>query len=118
MNVAARNAAIIVGLAALVSFAPGGLTAQDTVSNVISVVFLGGLGFFAYRMYMEHRVTLFDLPEQRRLILYASATTLAFALIATGRFWREDPALILIWFALIGAAAYGFAVVIRAWREY
>ncbi len=114
----ARNVAIIVGLAALIWLAPGGLTARDTISNIISVLFLGGLGFFAYRMYMENRLMLFDMPEQRRLLLYGSATTLAFALIATRRFWADSGPLILLWFALIGVAAYGFAVVIRTWREY
>lgn len=115
---AARNAAIIVGLAVLVWLAPGGLTARDTISNLLSVIFLGGLGFFAFRLYMENRTTLHDLPEQRRLLLYGSATMLAFALIATNRFWDDNGPLILLWFALIGAAAYGFAVVIRGWREY
>jgi hypothetical protein len=114
----ARNVSIIVGLALLVSQAPGGLTASATVSNIISVLFLGGLGFFAYRMYMENRMLLFDLPEQRRLLLYGSATTLAFALVATQKFWDTAGLAILLWFALIGAAAYGFMVVIRAWREY
>jgi hypothetical protein len=114
----ARNVAIILALAALVTLAPAGLTARDTISNIISVIFLGGLGFFAYRMYMENRTTLFDLPEQRRLLLYGSATTLAFALIATRRFWDSAGPAILLWFALIAVAAYGFAVVIRAWREY
>ncbi len=118
MNRTVRNVAIIVALAALVSFAPGGLTASNTVGNIISVLFLGGFGFFAYRMYMENRTLLFDMPEQRRLLLYGSATTLAFALIATGRFWDDNGPLILLWFALIGASAYGFTVVIRTWREY
>lgn len=114
----ARNMAIILGLAALVTLLPGGVTARDTISNIISVLFLAGLGFFAYRMYMEQRTTLFDLPDQRRLLLYGSATTLAFALIATKRFWDTAGPAILLWFALIGVAAYGFAIVIRAWREY
>ena len=114
----ARNVAIIVALAALVSLAPGGLTASNTISNIISVLFLGGLGFFAYRMYMENRMMLFDMPDQRRLLLYGSATTLVFAFVATGRFWDTGGPLILLWFALIGVAAYGFAVVIRTWREY
>jgi len=114
----ARNVAIILGLAALVSFAPGGLTVRNTVANVITVVFVGGVAFFAYKLYMENRMTLFDLPDQRRLLLYGSATALAFALIATRRLWDAAGAGILLWFALIGAAAYGFAVVIRGWREY
>jgi hypothetical protein len=114
----ARNVAIILGLALLITAAPGGLTAQATVANMLSVIFVAGLGFFAYRMYMEHRVTLFDLPDQRRLVLYGSAAMLVFALIATGKFWDRAGLAILLWFALIGVAAYGFAVVIRAWREY
>ncbi len=114
----ARNVAIILALAALVAFAPGGFTASNTVSNLISVVFVAGLAFFGFRMYMENRTTLFDLPENRRLILYASATTLAFALIATRVMWNAEGPFILLWFALIGAAAYGFYVVVRTWREY
>ncbi len=114
----ARNVAIILGLAALVSFAPGGGTARDTVSNVITVIFLGGLGFFGYRMYMENRVMLFDLPDQVRMILYGSVTLLLFALIATGKFWDTEGPAILLWFALIAFAAYGFATVVRRWREY
>ena len=114
----ARNVAIILGLAALVSLAPGGLTARDTVANIITVIFLAGIGFFAYRMYMEHRTTLFDLPDQTRLLLYGSATVLVFALIGTRKFWDEQGAAILLWFALIGLAAYGFMVVVRRWREY
>ena len=115
---AARNVAIILGLAALVSLAPGGLTARDTVSNILSVIFLAGLSFFAYKMYMENRVALFDLPQQRRILLYGSAATLAFALIATRRMWESAGPAILLWFALIFASAYGFYVVIRSWREY
>jgi hypothetical protein len=114
----ARNVAIILGLALLVTVSPAGLTARDTVANILTVIFLAGLGFFAYRVYMENRTTLFDLPDQRRLVLYGSATMLAFALIATGRLWDSGAAAVLIWFALIAAAAYGFATVIRAWREY
>ena len=114
----ARNVAIILGLALLVTVSPAGLTARDTVANILSVIFLAGLGFFAYRMYMENRVALFDLPDQRRVVLYASATALAFALIATRKFWDSAGLAIVLWFALIAAAAYGFATVIRAWREY
>ena len=115
---AARNAAIILGLAALVSLAPGGFTGYSTVSNIVSVLFVAGLGFFAYRMYMENRITLLDLPERRRAILYGSTALIVFALIATRRYWEEPGALTLLWFAIIATAAYGFATVIRTWREY
>jgi hypothetical protein len=114
----ARNVAIILVLAALVSFAPGGLMARQTISNIIQVIFFAGLAFFAYRMYMENRVTLFDLPDQVRIVLYGSTTLLLFALIATGKFWDAEDGRILLWFAMIAVAAYGFATVVRRWREY
>ena len=65
---------------------PARLTARDTVANILSVIFIGGLGFFAYRLYMENRTTRRPC-RQRRLVLYASATMLAFALIGTRVFW-------------------------------
>ena len=117
-NTHLRNFGIVLLLAVAVWRLPGGGTATDVIGNVLGIAFAAGLVFFAYRMYMENRMLLFDMPEQRRLLLYASATTLVFALVATGRFWNDNGPLILLWFALIGAAAYGFAVVIRTWREY
>ena len=114
----ARNVAIILGLALLVTISPTGLTARDTVANMLTVIFLAGIGFFAYRVYMENRMTLFGLPDRLRLVLYASATMLAFALIATGKFWDSSGVAVVLWFGLIAAAAYGFATVLRAWREY
>jgi hypothetical protein len=113
-----RNAAIIVVLALLVWLLPQGATAGQTVSNLLSIIFLAGLAFFAYRMYMENRTALFDLPERQRMILYGSAALLVITLTATSRMWNASGGFILLWFALIGAAVYGFATVFRAYREY
>jgi hypothetical protein len=113
-----RNVAIVFGLALIVWAVPGGHTASTTISNVLSVILLAGLLFFAYRLYMEHRTTLFDLPDNQRLILYSSATLAVITLVATSRIWNSGGGWILLWFALLGAAVYGFATVIRAWREY
>lgn len=114
----ARNVAIILGLAALVALAPGGLTASRTTSNILSIIFFGGMAFFVYRMYMENRLTLLDLPENHRVILYGSLGTLAITLIATKRIWDSEGPAIVLWFALISAAVYGFVYVFRAYREY
>jgi hypothetical protein len=113
-----RNIAIIVVLALAVWQLPGGGTAANTIGNLLSLILFAGLVFFGYRLYMEHRATLSDLPDQQRNILYASAGLLVFALVATSRMWDSGGALILLWFALIGAAAYGFYSVFRAYREY
>ena len=113
-----RNIAIVLALAAVVWGVPGGDTASATISNLLSVLLLAGLLFFAYRLYMEHRTTLFDLPDNHRLILYGSAALAVITLVATGRMWDSGGGWVLLWFALIGIAVYGFATVIRAWRTY
>ena len=103
----ARNVAIILGLAALVTLAPGGLTARDTVSNIITVIFLAGLGFFAYRMYMENRDRA---VRPARADAGAPVRQRDAARVRTDRHaaavGRVGP-YVLIWFALIGAAAFG-----------
>jgi len=113
-----RNVGIILVLALLVWLLPQGATGAQTVSNLLSVIFLAGLAFFAYRMYMENRTALFDLPERSRVLLYGSVALLLITLTATSRMWNASGGFILLWFALIGLAVYGFAIVLRAYRDY
>lgn len=114
----ARNAAIVLALAAAVWLLPGGGTAADTIGYVLSVLLLGGLTFFAYRLYMEHRTTLMDLSERQRTILYSSAGLATITFVATSRMWNAGGAYILLWFLLLGASFYGVYTVFRAYREY
>ncbi len=113
-----RNAGIVVLLAVLVWTVPGGSTAGSGVSNLLSLLLLAGLAFFAFRLYMEHRTTLLDLPDDQRMILYGSVTLALVTLLATSRMWNAAPAWILVWFALLGTAAYGLLRVVRRWRAY
>ena len=113
-----RNVAIIVLLAALVWLLPQGATAGRTISNLLSVILLAGLAFFAYRMYMENRTALFDLEDRLRVMLYGSVALLVIPLVATSRMWNAGPGPVLLWFALVAVAGYGFATVVRAFRQY
>jgi hypothetical protein len=117
-NTHLRNAAIVVVLAVIVWKLPGGGTAADVVSNVLGIVFAGGIVFFGYRLYMEHRSSLFLLEDRTRALLYGCGVLLAFALIGTRELWDLGGAGVLVWLALIGAAAYGLVTVYRASREY
>ena len=112
-----RNILIIVALAAAVWLLPGGEAGSMTISNVLSVLLLGGLCFFAYRMYMEHRITLMDMEDRTRVILYGSFALLAFAIVSIGRLTGSGPGA-LLWIILIAAAAYGLVFVYRTTREY
>jgi hypothetical protein len=113
-----RNIAIIVGLALAVWLVPGGDTASVTISNLLTIVFVGGLLFFGYRLYMEHRETIFGLAERQRGILYAALALGAITIVATGRLWDEGGLGALIWLAFLGLAVYGLVSVWRAYREY
>jgi TRAP-type C4-dicarboxylate transport system permease small subunit len=113
-----RNIAIVVLLALAAWQLPGGGTAVGTINNVLGLIFAGGIVFFGYRLYMEHRTTLFGLEDRLRGLFYGSLVLLALALIGTSRLFDEGGVGVLIWLALIGAAVYGGFTVYRASREY
>lgn len=113
-----RNFAILIVLAVAAWQLPGGGTATVTINSILGLLFAGGLVFFGYRMYMEHRSSLFMLEDRVRAVLYGSIGLLALALIGTRRLWDEGGLGVLIWLALIGAGVYGCVTVFRTSREY
>lgn len=113
-----RNIAIILVLAVGVWKLPGGGTAAVTISNVFTVLFVGGLGWFLYRMYMEHRETIFGLEERQRGLLYGALALAAFALVATSRMWDAGGLGAMLWLAMLAAAAWAIFSVWRAYRTY
>jgi hypothetical protein len=113
-----RNVAIIIVIAVAVWKLPGGGTAANTIGNVFSVFFIGGLFFLGYRVYRERRDTLFGLEERQRGLLYGALALAAFALIATRRMWDAGGLGALIWLAMLSAAAYAIYSVWRAYSTY
>jgi hypothetical protein len=113
-----RNIAIIVALALAVWLVPGGDEAGATISNLLTIIFIGGLLFFGYRMYMEHRETIFGLPERQRGILYAAIALGLITVVATARMWDAGGLGAVLWLAFIALAVWGLVSVWRAYREY
>jgi hypothetical protein len=113
-----RNIAIVIVLAVIVWQVPGGGSATATINNLLGIIFIGGMLFFAYRMYMERRDTIFGLGERQRGILYASIALAAITLIATGRMWDAGGLGAVLWLAFISLAVWGLYSVWRAFREY
>ena len=113
-----RNIAIIVLLAVVVWQVPGGDRAGSTIANVISIIFVGGLLFFGYRLYMENRESIFGLEERQRGVLYAGAALIAITLVATRRMWEAGGVGAILWLMMIGAGVYAIVGVWRAYRGY
>jgi hypothetical protein len=113
-----RNIAIIVVLAVAVWKLPAGGTASATVSNILSVLFVGGLLFLGYRLYMERREVIMGLEDRLRGILYGSLALATITLVATRKWWAAGGVGTLVWLALMCLALYGVYYVWRAYRTY
>jgi hypothetical protein len=108
-----RNFAILILIALAVWQLPGGGTATITINDILGLMFAGGLVFFGYRIYMEHRTSVFMLEEKVRALLHGSLGLIALALVATRRLWDEGGFGVLVWLGLIGAGVYGCVTVYR-----
>jgi hypothetical protein len=113
-----RNILIIVALALVVWLVPGGGTGSSTIYNLLTIVLTAGLLFFGYRLYMEHRATIFGLGDNQRAVLYGSVAAATVALLATNRLWNEGGLGTLVWFVLLSLAGWGIYRVWRAYSEY
>ncbi len=113
-----RNILIVVGLALAVWLVPGGNAAGLTISNLLSIVFVGALLFLGYRLYMENRETIFGLEERQRGVLYAGVALIAITLVATRRMWDGGGLGAIVWLMMIGAGIYAVYGVWRAYRTY
>ena len=61
------------------------------------MLFLAGLFFLGYRVYMERRETLFGLEERQRGLVYGALALAAFAIVATRRLWNAGGLGAMLW---------------------
>lgn len=118
MSPAIRNVLIVALLAALVAFVPGGGTAGGVLRQMLSLLFLGAIAWFAAVTYRQNRVTIMSLSGGNRLLLYGSIGLAALTATATSRLWHSGGLGVLVWFALIGAASVGVFSVYRSYQQY
>jgi hypothetical protein len=111
-----RNIGIILLIAAIVVFVPGGGTGATVVTQAVSLAFLASLGWFAFIMYRQHRYTLYGLGDRRRTILYVAAGVAAVTLTATSRMWSSSAGSVA-WLVLLGGAMYSVVAVVLAARR-
>jgi hypothetical protein len=112
-----RNAVIVAVLALGVWALPGGGTAADFFAALLFVLLTVGLGLFAGRLYLEHRVGIYGLGDRYRGLLYGALGVAVWTLAAGPRLF-ETGAGTIVWFLLMGGAAYALYMVFRHVREY
>ena len=113
-----RNVVILLLLAAAVWRLPGGATGERAISNLVGVIFWGGLLFVVYRLYMERRATLMGWDERLRVRLYLAVGLLMFAIVATARMFSFGSFGALAWFILLGLAVWGIFTAVRTGSSY
>jgi hypothetical protein len=117
ISATARNIIIILALAAIVAFAPGGGTGGSVILTAVYLVFLGALGWVGSIVYRERRGSIYLLGEKRRAVLYGAIVVLAVTLTATSRLWAS-PAGSVAWLVLIGGSIYAIFAIVWAARRY
>jgi O-antigen/teichoic acid export membrane protein len=114
---AARNIAIILALAALVAFAPGGGDSAALISAILFTLLNVVFVFFGVRFYRERRMDIYSLGDRGRALLYGGLAGIVLALAATGR-WLNTGAGTIAWILLIGGSIAALVTVFREYREY
>jgi hypothetical protein len=108
-----RNVALVALVALAVAVIPGGSATAELLLAILSLGFLAAIGFLGYRLYMEHRFTIWSMSDQHRAMLYGGVTVATATLIATDRLFGSGLGTIL-WFALLGGSVFS---VYHAWVE-
>jgi hypothetical protein len=112
-----RNIAIVLLLAAIVTFLPGAGRAARTFEAVLQAAFAAGIGYFAYRLYRERQLSIYGLGERYRAVLYGALGLTVVVLAAKQRLWETGLGT-FIWFVLVGLIAYALIATYRFWRTY
>jgi hypothetical protein len=112
-----RNVAIIVAIAAVVQFLPGGGHVANGVEGALWVGFGVAIGYFGLRTYRERRVWIHGLGDRHRALLYTAIGLIVLAWAARARMWETGLGE-LCWFILVGFIVYAAMEVYRHSRTY
>lgn len=112
-----RNVAIILALAAVVDFLPGGGAAAATVMAALTLIFMAALAWFVYRLYREQQLTLSTLTDLQKAGLFGAVGGIALLIVAYDEFSSWGGGL-LLWIALIAGCIGGIFLIWRSATSY
>jgi len=114
---AARNVAIVVGLALVVWLVPGGGTTAGIIAGLLQAAFMAVIGLFGFRFYRQFRSDIFGLDDTYRVLFYGAVALILVTLAASSLLWETGPTTVG-WLALLGGAIFALVRVWRHWRSY
>ena len=110
---AARNVAIIMLLALVVAFLPGGGNAAEALITALTMALLAGVAWMVYTLSRENQLTLATLSDGRRALLYGAVGMIALLIAGTDKLFSSGGGT-LLWILLLGASV---AAIWRIWIE-
>ena len=108
-----RNVAIIMLLALLVAFLPGGGNFADALLTALTMGLLAGISWMIYTLSRENQMTLATLSDSRRAILYGAAGLIALLIAGSDKMMGTGGGT-LLWLLLFIAA---IGAIWRVWVE-
>lgn len=108
-----RNVGIIMVLAFVVAFLPGGGNLASAVWTAMTMALLAGIAWMVYALSRENQLTLATLDDKRRAILYGAIGMLALLIAGADRLFSTGGGT-LLWIVLLAAS---IAAIWKVWME-
>ena len=110
---AARNVAIIMLLALIVAFLPGGGNAAEAIITALTIALFAGVAWMVYVLSRENQLTLATLTDGRRALLYGAVAMILLLIAGTDKLFSTGGGT-LLWILLFAAS---IAAIWRVWMD-
>ncbi|HEX6206325.1 MAG TPA: hypothetical protein VFZ29_11030 [Solirubrobacterales bacterium] len=110
---AARNVAIIMLLALIVAFLPGGGNAAEAIITALTMALFAGVAWMVYVLSRENQLTLATLTDGRRALLYGAVAMILLLIAGTDKLFSTGGGT-LLWILLFAAS---IAAIWRVWVD-
>jgi hypothetical protein len=105
-----RNVLIVVAIAAVVAFLPGGGSGASVIGGLLSIGITVIFVLLGVRFYRENRVAIFSLGDRHRALLYGALGAIIIALAGRGQLMNSGAGTAVFFVLLLGAAGALYAV--------
>lgn len=109
----ARNVGIILLLALVVAFLPGGGNLAEAILTALTMGLLAGIAWMVYTLSRENQLTLATLTDGRRAILYGAIGMILLLIAGSDRLFSSGGGT-LLWIVLLAASV---AAIWKVWME-